>query len=353
VKISNEFKIGIMAILVVALSVWGYKFLRGKNLLKPSNLYYVRYENVASLASTSPIMIRGMNVGTVSDVSLDDDMVSIIVTLDIKKGIRIPKDAEAVIVSTGLMGGKAVDLIIKEACTGDDCAEPGSFLNGSVRGLFDSFLDPGEDGTLAKVKENIGEILTTLGDSLTSPNANNEIAKTYTQLSALITNLASITATLDNSMGTYDKHLKGSLENVETLTSALAKNQDKIANSITHLESITKQFDDAKVGTNAGALITDAQATMKNLDMSLAEANTSFEQLAIVMKDLQAGKGTMGKLLKDQALYDNLNRTSKNLDLLLQDFRLNPKRYVNVSVFGKKQTEYDVPEDDPAFKNEE
>ena len=177
-KISNEFKIGIMAILVVGLSIWGYKFLKGKNLLKPSNIFYVRYENVASLAATSPVMIRGMNVGTVSDVSLDKDMVSIIVTLDLKKGIDIPKDAEAVIVSTGLMGGKAIDLIVKQACSGDGCAEPGTFLNGRAKGLFESFLDPGEDGTLAKVKENIGDILNTLGDSLTSPNANNEIAKT-------------------------------------------------------------------------------------------------------------------------------------------------------------------------------
>lgn len=339
-----------MAILVVALSVWGYKFLKGKNLLKPSNIYYVRYDNVASLASTAPIMIRGMNVGTVSDVSLDKDMVSIIVTLDIKKGIHIPKDAEAVIVSTGLMGGKAVDLIVKRACTGDDCAEPGTFLNGRAKGLFESFLDPGENGTLAKVKETIGDILKTVGDTLTSPNSDNEIAKTYTQLSTVITNLATITGTLANSMGSYDKHLKGSLSNLENLTSSLANNQDEISNALTHLESITKQFDEAKVGTNAGVLIADVQATMKNLDKSLAEANTSFAKLATIMTDMESGKGTMGKLMKDPALYDNLNRTSKNLDFLLQDFRLNPKRYVNVSVFGKKQTEYEVTEDDPAFK---
>lgn len=349
-KISNEFKIGLMAIIVVAASVWGYKFLRGKNLLKPTNDYYVRYDDVASLAATSPVMIRGMNVGTVSKVELDENMVSIIVTLDIKRGINIPKDAEAVIISTGLMGGKAIDLRVKGPCSGADCAEPGSFLHGSVKGLFDSFLDPGEDGTLAKVKENISDILNTLGDSLTSPNSKNEIAKTYTQLSKLITNLAEITGTLNNSMGSYDKHLKASLANVETLTGALAKNQDKIAASITHLESITKQFDDAKVGTNAGALVTDAQATMKSLDASIAEANKSFAQLSGIMNDLQGGKGTMGKLLKDEALYNNLTSTSKNLDLLMQDFRLNPKRYVNVSVFGKKQKEYEVPENDPALK---
>jgi phospholipid/cholesterol/gamma-HCH transport system substrate-binding protein len=291
-----------------------------------------------------------MNVGTVSKVELDENMVSIIVTLDIKRGINIPKDAEAVIVSTGLMGGKAIDLKVKGACSGPDCAEPGSYLQGSVKGLFDTFLDPGEDGTLAKVKENIGDILNTLGDSLTSPNANNEIAKTYTQLSKLISNLAAITGTLNNSMGSYDKHLKASLANVETLTGALAKNQDKIASSINHLESITKQFDEAKVGTNAGALITDAQATMKSLDSAIAEANKSFSQLTLAFQGVEEGKGSLGKLFKDPTLYDNLSKTSKNLDLLLQDFRLNPKRYVNVSVFGKKQTDYNVPENDPALK---
>jgi len=339
-----------MAIIVVVISVWGYKFLRGKNLLKPTNTYYVRYDNVQQLAETSPVLIRGMNVGTVSSVDLDEDMMTIIATLNIKRGITIPADAEAVIVSTGLMGGKAIDLRITKACTGPDCAKPGSYLHGSVTGLFDSFLDKGPDGTLAKVKETISEILSTVSDSLTSPNADNEIAKTYQQLSLLIKNLASITGTLDKSMGTYDKHLKGSLANVETLTGALAKNQDKIAASIAHLESITKQFDEANLGTNAGALVTDAQATMKNLDASVTEANKSFAQLSAIMKDLQDGKGTMGKLIKDPVLYDNMARTSKNLDLLLQDFRLNPKRYVNVSVFGSKQKEYNVPEDDPAFK---
>lgn len=339
-----------MAIIVVVSSVWGYKFLRGQNLLKPTNNYYVRYSNIDQLAATSPVLIRGMNVGTVSELELDKDMVTIIATLNIKRGIKIPADAEAVVISTGIMGGRAVDLRVKGACDGPDCAKPGSYLKGSVQGFFDSFLDPGEDGTLAKVKENIGDILNTLGDSLTSPNANNEIAKTYTQLSHLITNLASITGTLDHSMNQYDRHIQASLSNVAKLTGALADNQDKIASAITHLDNITSQFDEAQVGTNAGVLITDAQAMIKNLDATMVEANQSMAQLAEIMKDLENGNGSLGKLLKDEAFYDNTSATMKNLELLLQDFRLNPKRYVNVSVFGKKQKSYDFPEEDPAFK---
>jgi phospholipid/cholesterol/gamma-HCH transport system substrate-binding protein len=108
VKISNEFKIGLMAIVVVAVSVWGYNFLKGKNILKTSNTYYVRYANIEQLAPTSPVLIRGLNVGSVESVALDDDMQTIIAKLDIKRGIRIPADAQAVIISTGLMGGVGV-----------------------------------------------------------------------------------------------------------------------------------------------------------------------------------------------------------------------------------------------------
>jgi len=215
--------------------------------------------------------------------------------------------------------------------------------------MFDSFIDP---GTLDKVKSTIHDVLKTLGDSLTSPNADNEIAKTYQDFSALIKNLASITGTLDKSMGTYDRHLQASLSNVSILTGALAKNQDKITSTITHLESITKQFDDAKVGDNLNQLVTNANATMTELNATLVDAQTTFKQLSVISTDLQEGKGTMGKLLKDPELYDNLNRSTKNLDLFLQDFRLNPKRYVNVSVFGKKQKSYEVPEDDPAFQED-
>jgi phospholipid/cholesterol/gamma-HCH transport system substrate-binding protein len=350
VKISNETKVGIMAIITIALSVWGYQFLRGRNIIKASNNYYVRYDDIGQLAATSPVLIHGLKVGTVSDVALDENMRSIIATLTLDKGMRIPATTQAVIISTGIMGGKAIDLQFAEACTGDDCAKPNSFLQGRVRGLFDSFIDTSEGGTLDKIKSNIGEILNTLGDSLTSPNSDNEIAKTYTELSSLIKNLASITNTLDNSMGTYDKHLRGSLANVEVLTGALAKNQDKIAQSITHLESISKELDDAHIGQNASALMADAKVTFKTLNTTMAEAEQTFAQLSSLTTELQSGKGSLGKLMKDPTLYDNLSRTTKSLDLLLQDLRLNPKRYVNVSVFGKKQKEYTVPEDDPAFQ---
>lgn len=349
-KISNEFKIGILTVIVISLSVWGYQFLRGRNIIQSASLYYVRYENVDQLAATSAVMIRGMNIGTVSKLALDDDMKTIIATLTIDRHIKIPKNAEAVIVATGLMGGKAIEIKFDKACSGPDCAESGDFLQGRVRGVLDSFLDKQEGGTLDEIKTNIGDVIRAVGDSLTSPTAKNEIAKTYQDISKLIHNLASITDVLDRSMGAYDRKLQASLTDINVLTGALAKNQDKIASTIQHLESVAAQLDTSRAGDQAGALMTEANAAVKSLEQTLTEANATFAQLTAITGDLQAGKGSMGKMLKDAALYDNLARTSKNLDLLLQDFRLNPKRYVNVSVFGKKQKAYAVPEDDPAFQ---
>jgi len=353
-RISNEFKIGLMAVIVIALAFWGYKFLRGKNILKTSNNYFVRYDNIDQLAASSPVLIRGITVGIVAHVKLDDDMRSIIATLDIDNEIRIPKDAVALIVSTSIMGGKAVELKISGACEGDECAKPGDFIEGRVQGFLDSFL-PSGGGSGGGGDTNVSNALMTLADSLTSPYANNEIAKTYTQLSKLIRNLASITSTLDKSMSTYDLHLQNSLANIETITGVLARNQDKIASSLVHMESLTRQLDEADFGKtteNLNALVDDAQVTFSNLNKAVNEAQHSFTQLSAITSDLQNGKGSLGKLMKDNHLYDNLTLTTHNLNLLLQDFRLNPKRYVNVSVFGKKQKEYEVPEDDPAFQSD-
>ena len=350
--ISNEFKIGVMAIVVIALSIWGYMFLRGRNLLSVANEYYVRYDNIDQLAATSPVLIKGLPVGSVKSVKLDADMRSIIVTLDIDKDIRIPKDAVAVVTNVSIMGGKAVELEVSGACSGEDCAKPGTYIEGRVQGMFDSMIDTSEGGTLDKVKEQISSILQTLGDSLTSPNANNEIAKTYQHLSKLIANLSSITGTLDRSMGTYDRHLSASLSNVQAITGAIARNQDKIALSIQNMESISRQLNEARLGDaaiNANKLITDAQVTIKELNTAVEEAQVSFAKLSDIMTELQNGEGSLGKLLKDEKLYNHALATTRNLELLLQDFRLNPKRYVSVSVFGKKQKEYVVPEDDPAI----
>ena len=126
------------------------------------------------------------------------------------------------------------------------------------------------------------------------------------------------------------------------------ENSEEISETLKNLNKLTADLSEADIGNKVSGIMTSAEDAVGSLDATMAKADSALIQINILLADMNSGNGTMGKLLKDEELYDNLNSTAHDLDLLLQDFRLNPKRYVNVSVFGKKQKDYSVPEEDPA-----
>jgi phospholipid/cholesterol/gamma-HCH transport system substrate-binding protein len=196
---------------------------------------------------------------------------------------------------------------------------------------------------MRQLKSGLGDIVTDISDSLSAQGASNEFAKTFRALQEVLVNLASFTAQLSGSMSAYDRKLQTSLDNLATLTDALAASNGQITSALANLDTLTGDLKDAQLGTSLNNAMTSFDETLANVDKS-------FDELEALLKEINSGQGTLGKLSKDKELYDNLNETSSQLALLLQDFRLNPKRYVNVSVFGKKQKEYELPEDDPAEK---
>ena len=353
-KISPELKIGLLAAICIAITVWGYQFMRGKNILIASNFYYAEYDDIDELAATSPVLIRGLKVGIVKEVSLSDDMQSVIATLDIERGIKIPKTTQALVVSTGIMGGRAVVLDLDKPCTGADCAKRGDFLEGRVLGMFESmFAGSDLNEYTAKLKKSLGEVISSVGDSISGPEAEGELAETYQDLRTTISNIANITGRLSGSIDNYDRNVRATLGNLNKLSGTLADNNDKIASTLANMEQISTQLKNADLGKtadNANSALSEAQQTFASLGETLEQAQATFGELNTVIAGMQAGEGSLGKLLQDPELYDNLNRTSHNLDLLLQDVRLNPKRYINVALIGgKKQVPYALPEEDPAF----
>jgi phospholipid/cholesterol/gamma-HCH transport system substrate-binding protein len=210
--------------------------------------------------------------------------------------------------------------------------------------LESMFADQDIPGYMQQLKSGLGDIVTDISDSLSAQGASNEFAKTFRALQEVLVNLASFTAQLSGSMSAYDRKLQSSLDNLSTFTDALAASDAQITSALANLDTITGDFKNAQLGTSLNT-------TMTSFDETLAKVDKSFNELEGLLKEINSGQGTLGKLSKDKELYDNLNETSAQLALLLQDFRLNPKRYVNVSVFGKKQKEYEVPEDDPALKD--
>lgn len=140
-KINNETKIGILALVALALGIWGFQFLKGINILKTSKTFYVKYANVDQLRPSSPIFINGLEVGTVKDMYVDpEDDKTIIAVLNIEQPVDIPKETKATIIGLSLMGGKAIELEIPYPCKGRDCARSGDFLEGRTKSFLESMI---------------------------------------------------------------------------------------------------------------------------------------------------------------------------------------------------------------------
>jgi phospholipid/cholesterol/gamma-HCH transport system substrate-binding protein len=317
-KISREIKTAILVIASILLFIWGYGFLKGKDLFTNYRTFYVEYQNVEGLASAAPVTINGLVVGKVNSIKLQNTTGKLIVELLIKSDFPISKSSIVKIYEPGLIGGKQIQIIPNLA--DKSIAETESYLVGSVKlGLPEIIAD-----RLKPVQEEV-ERMVVGADSLLT-NLNRVLDDKTTE------NIKSSIANLNQTMAEFSKASK----NVNVL---LNQNKEKIGGIVTNFNKVSSDFSkisDTLSKANIGK-------TIKNLENTLSKVNS-------IMADVQSGKGTFGKLVKDDALYTNFSKTSKELELLLQDLRLNPTRYVNVSLFGKKNKPYVAPINDSVSK---
>jgi len=355
---SKETKIGLLAAIVIGVTIWGLKFLKGQNILSNNRTFYVEYNDVSNLKPSTPVTFNGLEVGVIKDIyPHKTNSFSIIVELNIDRPLRIPKNAKAVQFNSSMMGSKAIKLMYDKPCSGGDCAESEEYLDGDNLGLLQSIV-PKED--VKDYVDNIGSGISTAFDSISAKvkdsDANDQLSKSLNDIQMILSNLVSTTSKLDQVVAESSGNMKGVMSNLDVVTSNFAKNNDHLNSIIRDFATISKEIKEAGVGstiTKTQTTMKDANGAINELQATLKKANSSFDKLSIIMTKLEKGEGTLGKLMNDKELYENLEGTSNQLELLLQDFRLNPKRYVNVSVFGKKQKKYEVPEDDPAEELEE
>lgn len=346
---SKELKIGLLFIAVLILMIWGYKFLKGKNLFHQSNTYYITYSNVDQLTVSSPVMLKGFKVGAVTDIKLNPENVEeLIVTIEVEGNIGLPKETVAVLYSMGIVGGKAISLEFSTYCDGD-CLENKSYIKGEMRGLLSSML-PEKDVNqyLNSVQSGISGMLDSVG--LGSDGGTGNPAD---QVKLVLKNIASITESLDVLLKKSDNNIQKSLNDIQSFTGTLKKNESQINRLVTNLETFTSQLSQADVDQTVGkadtaiAAITLAVADLKSI---LASADNSFNNLDKVIDQVQQGEGSLGKLVSSDTLYNDLQKTVNQLNFLLQDIRLNPRRYLNLSVIGGKSQQYVKPENDPALR---
>lgn len=304
-KISNEVKVGAAALITILVFIWLYNFLKGKDIFSSTSHYYVVYDKVGGLAESSPIEVNGYKVGVVQTIRfLDPVSGKLLVTMSVDKDFKLPEKTIAEITTATLIAGMKIQFVYGEG--------PGFYSSGdTIPGRLAVSLISRFENELVPLKEKITNLISSLDSVIGSVN---DILDPQFKK-----NLSSGIASLSNTAKDIDEaELKGSLANINKFTGMLADNTEKINSTFTNLEAVTD--------TLAAA---DLFTSVNNLKASL-------EKAAVLIENLNNGKGTAGQLMKNDSLYKNLSNSLASLNQLLQDMKENPKRYVHFSLFGKK-----------------
>lgn len=310
-KISREIKIGFTVLVTIILFIWMYSFLKGKNLLTRTANYYVIYDEISGLSESSPVEISGYKAGVVQTIKfIDDGTGRLLITLSIDKKMRIPVGSIAEITTATLIAGMKIQFIF----TGNnEIYHSGDTIPGR---LAESLLTRLEvellplKGTITEAVMQFDSVITSL-NLLLNPEFRRNIEVT-------LASLKTISSSLATTISEREKELSSAIENLNTFSMALARNSDNIDNAISNL-----------------AQISDSLAAA-DLDGAISSFKDMAAGVALLLDSLKQGKGSAGKLFTDDSLYVNITESLKNLNLLLDDLRKNPKRYVHFSLFGKK-----------------
>lgn len=354
-KIPYEVRIGLMAVIAIFAAIWGYKFLKGQNFLSNDNQFYAYYEYADQLNVSAPVFVKGLEVGTITKIQFEPGKEKTIrVDFEVRNEIDIHPNTIAYIISTGVLGGKAISLDIPGPCTPESCLESGSEMQGGNRNLVFSLL--GEDDIESSV-EDLTSAFETLLDSLDAvfkrPASNSGLRSIGQDLQKTISNVESISASLDEMLAAQAPLRRG-LENVNAITNNLNQNNEKINQIITNIADLSEKINSLELELTLEKVNSTLDASEQGLNAfndRLAQAETSLNSIEEIMGQVKDGRGTLGKMIGDDQLYNDLDKAILNLNFLLQDIRLNPDRYIKVSVFGKKSSDYNLPEEDPAFQD--
>ncbi|MBR6128458.1 MAG: MCE family protein [Bacteroidaceae bacterium] len=290
----TEVKIGITGVIAIVALFLGIKFLKGVNLFSTSETYYIVFSNTKGLTKSSAVYADGYKVGIVSGINYDfRHPGKVVVQISTDKGLRIPKGSSAQL-DEAVLGGCTLNMLL--ATNLREAYQPGDTIVGSdVSGLMAKV--GGMVPQLEEVVAKVDTLVATLNTLLSNPN-----------LPLIIQNAELITENLNKSTQQLNTLLRN---DIPQMTSTFTK----AGENVTTLTDKMNQL--------------DLQATLENVNQTISSVHDMMEQM-------QSPKGTLGKLMNDPSIYDNLNHTVQSADSLVSDLKAHPKRYVHFSVFGKK-----------------
>ncbi|MFV8353729.1 MlaD family protein [Flavobacterium sp. XS1P32] len=313
-KISREIKTAILVIASILLFIWGYSFLKGRDLFTNYKTFFVEYKSVEGLATSAPVTLNGLVIGKVSSITIDEKTGILLVQLQLKTDFPISRSSMASIYEPGFIGGKQIAIIPN--FEDKTLAVDGQMLQGGVKmGLTDKVGDQ-----LAPLQEKLEKVL---GSTEKLISGLNNVLDQKGQQDLKIT-----LAELSKTVAQFHKAS-------ESVNALLDSNKTQINGTVANLNKLSGNFSKISDSLNKA----DIGKSVRNLNATLAKVDG-------IMTNLSSGKGSMGKLLNDDAFYQNIKSSTKELELLLQDVRLYPTRYVNISVFGKKNKPYVGPAKD-------
>ncbi len=304
-KITYEIKTAVLVLLGIFMFIIGFSYLKGNHVFISDRTFYAIYDDVEGISKGTPVTISGFNVGSIQNIEFFNDSEKLLVKFRVENKINFSKNSIAQIYETGLIGGKALAVITKPgivAISGD---------------TLSSDIAPG---------------LTELVNDKLSP-LQEKIESTFVSADSLLIAINNIldNQTQSNIKNTFDD-LSKTVENVKFSTlkfeNLLTENENKISNIINRIDITSSNL------SNFSNSFADLEKTIENF------SKTSYN-LNLILSEISTGNGTFNKLIFDDSIINSLNSASENINLLLEDLRLNPKRYVHFSLFGKKNKPYE------------
>ena len=302
----REAKIGLFAVAMICAAWAGIRFLKGFDVFGRNVEYYAVYDQVNGVQTASPIMVKGVKIGTVSAITFDPSRSDeVVLQLTVKRAYRIPTDSEAKIVSNGLMGSKAIEIAFGTAPT---CFERGDTIrSGRDRDLMDM-----AGSELDFVKQKLSQVTTDLSRTLN--NVSELLEANQANITGTLANFNSLSGNMNDLLAAEKQHLKSAVENLTLFSETLGANAGRVDSLVGSLNHVAATLDEERFAEKLTSTVATLDALMTKLD---------------------EGDGTLGMLLNDKALYDSLTMASGNLSALLADVKAYPARYVHLSVFGR------------------
>ena len=326
-KISREIRIGAFGIVTLALFIISVNFIKGKDIFHRNRTFYAVYENTSGIMDAAPVTVSGLGVGKVTNMKfLSQNSNKIVIELTIYKDVIIPSNSIARIFSLDLLGTKNIEIIFGDSKT--EAKDGDTLIGGSQMSLTDEV-----NKQVAPIKLKAENLLSSLDTMVTvlqtvfNTETRKNLIASFSSIRTTLSNLEKTSFTMDTLVYGQRKRLERIMFNVELITENFRKNDENISNILSNFSSLSDTL------------------AKSNLAATLSNVNSVLSRLESITTKIDKGEGSIGLLINDQKLYDNLNKSANQLNALIEDMKLNPYRYVNFSVFppSKKRMNYEAP----------